>query len=169
MAYHDELTGLPNRAMLKLIQQKAISHAMRTQQLKALMFIDLDGFKPVNDTLGHRCGDQLLAAVGERLRASIRQSDTIARVGGDEFAMLVTGLDKPETAATLAHKLLDSLARPFALRGQRIEVRASIGIAKAAIATSSMAGPERVIQAAAEGTRVQEWRRGAEQTGSGFH
>ncbi|MES2899811.1 MAG: sensor domain-containing diguanylate cyclase [Pseudomonadota bacterium] len=129
MAYHDALTGLPNRALLQVIQQKAISQAHRTQQLLAVMFIDLDGFKPVNDSLGHSAGDQLLAAVGERLRSSIRQSDTIARVGGDEFAMLVTGLDNTETAEALAQKLLDNLARPFAVGGHRIQIHASIGIA----------------------------------------
>ncbi len=129
LAYHDLLTGLPTRALLQLIQQKAISLANRTQQLLAVMFIDLDGFKPVNDQQGHKAGDQLLAAVGERLRSSIRQSDTIARVGGDEFAMLVPGLDNTETAEALAQKVLDNLARPFALRGRRIQIHASIGIA----------------------------------------
>lgn len=129
MAYHDLLTGLPNRAMFNLLQQKAIAQANRTQQLMAVMFIDLDGFKPVNDTLGHRAGDQLLAAVGERLRSSIRQSDTIARVGGDEFAMLVPGLEDAETADMLARKVTVNLARPFSLRGERIQIHASVGIA----------------------------------------
>jgi diguanylate cyclase (GGDEF)-like protein/PAS domain S-box-containing protein len=129
LAYHDQLTGLPNRAMLRDIQQKVLAHAMRTQQLVAFMFVDLDGFKPVNDRLGHNVGDHLLAAVADRMRTGIRQSDTIARVGGDEFAVLVSGLDGRETAELLARKLLDALSRPFVMRGEKFSISASIGIA----------------------------------------
>ena len=129
LAYHDDLTGLPNRAMLREIEQKAISHALRSDQLLAMLFLDLDGFKHVNDTLGHLVGDQLLTALAERLQAGIRQSDTVARVGGDEFAILLTDIDKPETAERTAHNLLSSLARPFLVRGHRLSVGASIGIA----------------------------------------
>jgi diguanylate cyclase (GGDEF)-like protein len=129
LAYHDQLTGLPNRTMLRDIGQQTLAHAMRSQQVVALMFLDLDGFKPVNDRLGHAVGDLLLAAVAERMRASIRQSDTIARVGGDEFAVLVGGLDEREAAQALAHKLLAALARPFVLRGETFSISASIGIA----------------------------------------
>lgn len=129
LARHDVLTGLPNRAMLREIVQRAISNASRTQQLVAIMFIDLDGFKPVNDQYGHAVGDQLLTAVAERLRGAVRQSDTVARVGGDEFVALATGIDSREGASGLAGKLLDSLAAPFLVRGKKLVIRASVGIA----------------------------------------
>lgn len=129
MAQHDVLTGLPNRAMLRDIVHKAISHASRTQQLVAVMFVDLDGFKPVNDQFGHAVGDQLLSAVAERLRSAVRQSDAVARVGGDEFVAVAAGVDSRDGAAALALKLLDSLAAPFMVRGQRLLIGASVGIA----------------------------------------
>ena len=129
LAYHDVLTGLPNRAHFLGIQQRAISDAERTQRMLATLFLDLDGFKPINDTFGHHTGDQLLIAVADRLRAGVRQADTVARFGGDEFAVLVTDLLDREVAAALACKLLGAIGRPFMLRGQKINVSASIGIA----------------------------------------
>lgn len=129
LARHDVLTGLPNRAMLREIVQKAIFNASRTKQLVAIMFVDLDGFKPVNDQYGHAVGDQLLTAVAERLRSGVRQSDTVARVGGDEFVALATGIDNRDGATGLARKLLDSLAAPFAVLGKRLVIGASVGIA----------------------------------------
>ncbi len=129
LAYHDALTGLPNRAALREAQQRAISQARRKQHMLATLFIDLDGFKPVNDSLGHHIGDQLLAAVAERLRGAVRQVDTIARFGGDEFAVLVSELQSAQVAEALARKLLDALAQPFALRGRQVRISASIGIA----------------------------------------
>lgn len=129
LAYHDMLTGLPNRALLHEAQQKAISHAKRTQQQLAMMFLDLDGFKAVNDQLGHATGDLLLTAVADRLRACLRLSDTIARFGGDEFAVLVTGFEDTSVPEALARKLIDALAHPFVLRGQKFSLSASVGIA----------------------------------------
>lgn len=129
LAYHDLLTGLPNRALFIDVQRKAIAYARRTHHLLATLFLDLDGFKPVNDTYGHRMGDQLLVAVGERLRAAVRQEDTIARFGGDEFAILIPGLTEPSVVATLAQKLVEAVSRPFVLRGKKISVQVSIGIA----------------------------------------
>ncbi|MES2534819.1 MAG: sensor domain-containing diguanylate cyclase [Pseudomonadota bacterium] len=129
LASHDVLTGLPNRAHFLDVQQQAIWHARRTQHMLATLFLDLDKFKPINDTLGHHIGDQLLAAVAERLRAAVRQADVVARIGGDEFAILLTSLPSTDIATTLARKLLDTLSRPFVLRGQKIEISASIGIA----------------------------------------
>jgi diguanylate cyclase (GGDEF)-like protein/PAS domain S-box-containing protein len=129
LAYHDVLTGLANRAAFRETEQKAISQAKRTQHMLATLFVDLDGFKPVNDRLGHHTGDQLLAAVAERLRGAVRQTDTIARFGGDEFAILVTDLQDGNVAVALARKLIDALAQPFALRGQQIRITASVGIA----------------------------------------
>lgn len=129
LAQHDVLTGLPNRAMLRDIVQKAISNASRTQQLVAILFVDLDRFKPVNDQFGHVVGDQLLAAAGERLRSALRQSDTVARVGGDEFVALASGIDSRDSASALAKKLLDALAAPFVVRGKKLVIGASLGIA----------------------------------------
>lgn len=129
LSRHDPLTGLPNRHMLHESLRRALSLASRSRQELALMFIDLDGFKEVNDRLGHQVGDQLLAAVAERLRTGVRQSDTIARIGGDEFVVLIPTLDCHCTAAALAGKLRDTLGAPFVVRGHRLAVRASIGIA----------------------------------------
>lgn len=129
LAYHDILTDLPNRAHFIDVLEHAISHAKRTQHMLAVLFLDLDKFKPVNDTLGHRAGDQLLSAVAERLRASVRLADVVARFGGDEFAILLTNFPDLEVATTLAGKLIETLSRPFMLRGERVGINASIGIA----------------------------------------
>ncbi len=128
LAYHDAVTGLPNRPFFLDAQKLAISHAKRTQHMLATLFLDIDGFKPVNDTFGHRMGDQLLSAIADRLRAAVRKGDTVARFGGDEFAVLLTGLQEPEIAAVLAGKLVDAISRPFMVRGQKLAVSASIGI-----------------------------------------
>jgi diguanylate cyclase (GGDEF)-like protein/PAS domain S-box-containing protein len=129
LAYHDALTDLPNRTHFLHLQRQAILHAQHTQHMLATLFLDLDRFKPVNDDFGHHVGDLLLSAVADRLRAVLRQSDAIARFGGDEFAILLTDLPDTEAAVALARKLLDAFGRPFMLRGQRIEISASIGIA----------------------------------------
>ncbi|MGZ3241090.1 MAG: diguanylate cyclase domain-containing protein [Burkholderiaceae bacterium] len=129
LAYHDVLTGLPNRAFFLDVQQKAISHAKRSQHMIATLFLDLDGFKPINDEFGHHMGDQLLVAVAERLRATVRQADAVARFGGDEFAVLITDIVDVNIAATLSHKLNDILSKPFVLRGQKFNIHASVGIA----------------------------------------
>jgi diguanylate cyclase (GGDEF)-like protein/PAS domain S-box-containing protein len=129
LAHHDALTGLPNRALLHETVQKAISSASRGQHMVAVLFVDLDGFKTVNDQYGHYLGDQLLAAVAERMQSAVRQSDTIARVGGDEFVALACGIEGRDDAARLAKKLLDSFASPFVVRGKRFDIRASMGIA----------------------------------------
>jgi diguanylate cyclase (GGDEF)-like protein/PAS domain S-box-containing protein len=128
LAYHDALTDLPNRANFLGLQEQAISHARRNNYMLATLFLDLDRFKPVNDTLGHHIGDQLLEAVAERMRTAVRQADTVARIGGDEFAILICNLEDTKVAIRLAQKLLDTLARPFVLRGHEIHISASIGI-----------------------------------------
>jgi diguanylate cyclase (GGDEF)-like protein len=94
----------------------------------ATLFVDLDRFKPVNDTLGHHVGDQLLVAVAERIRVALRQADTVARIGGDEFVILIDGLEHPHIATRLAQKLVDTLAQPFVLHGQAIHMSASVGV-----------------------------------------
>lgn len=128
MAHHDALTGLPNRLLFDDRFERAIEQARRAQQRCILLFLDLDGFKGVNDTLGHGVGDELLRAVSIRLRESLRRSDTLARLGGDEFVVL-TGSAQPEDASHLAMKLLAALRDPFDLGGEQIRITGSIGIA----------------------------------------
>ena len=128
LAYHDSLTGLANRASFLESLDRAIARAAPEQRLLALLFLDLDDFKPVNDALGHAAGDELLVAVAERLRAAVRKTDAVARLGGDEFAVLLTDVEHPDTAGALAGKLVDRIGQPYMLSGRRIEVGVSIGV-----------------------------------------
>ena len=127
-AHHDDLTGLPNRALLRERLQQELAHARRDGSQLALLFLDLDRFKSVNDTLGHDGGDQLLRVTASRLRACVRECDTVARLGGDEFVVLLTGLPSPQQAAKLAGQILASLAQPFQIDGTECFIGASIGI-----------------------------------------
>jgi diguanylate cyclase (GGDEF)-like protein len=129
-ALHDELTDLPNRTLLYRDIERAIARAGRDDEgLAALLLIDLDRFKEVNDTLGHDQGDDLLIEVAARLRATLRRGDTLARLGGDEFAVLLCDLPDRSTVADLAARLHDALRRPFSLNGVAVELGASIGAA----------------------------------------
>jgi diguanylate cyclase (GGDEF)-like protein/PAS domain S-box-containing protein len=128
LAHHDALTDLPNRVLFQDRLQQAVAQAHRTGQLIAILFIDLDNFKDVNDALGHEFGDLLLKAVTLRLRGCTRETDTVARLGGDEFALIHTGLDRSEWAAKLAEKVLERLSEPFSLEGQEVHISASIGV-----------------------------------------
>jgi diguanylate cyclase (GGDEF)-like protein/PAS domain S-box-containing protein len=128
LAQHDALTELPNRMLLHDRIGQAIAQAQRTRGVLALLFIDLDRFKTVNDSLGHPVGDRLLKTVAERLGACTRGSDTIARIGGDEFVVLLSGLDQPEDARYVAQKVLDALAEPVTVTGHELKVTPSIGI-----------------------------------------
>ncbi|HKR66516.1 MAG TPA: EAL domain-containing protein [Thermoanaerobaculia bacterium] len=128
-AYHDALTGLPNRLLFRDRLTIALAHAKRQQTPVAVMFLDLDRFKFVNDTLGHSLGDELLRIVGVRLRTVLREGDTIARMGGDEFTVLLTDLTTPTDAAKIAQKLLDTVAHPVRIEGHELYVTTSIGIA----------------------------------------
>jgi diguanylate cyclase (GGDEF)-like protein/PAS domain S-box-containing protein len=128
LAHHDALTGLPNRLLFDDRFERAIEHSRRAQQRCILLFLDLDSFKVVNDTLGHAIGDELLQVVAERLGSALRRSDTIARLGGDEFVILA-GSTQPEDASHLAQKLLNALRAPFSLGGEQIRISGSIGIA----------------------------------------
>lgn len=128
LAYHDALTGLANRTHFLELQQQAMLHAAHTKDMLALLFLDLDKFKAVNDTLGHDIGDRLLQAVAERLKAAVRKSDTVARFGGDEFAILLMGLLDMEVAITLACKLVATLAQPFVIAEHKLHIGVSIGI-----------------------------------------
>ncbi|MBV9254741.1 MAG: GGDEF domain-containing protein [Actinobacteria bacterium] len=127
-AFHDGLTGLANRSLLWDRIGHAVALGAREERTIAVLYVDLDGFKQVNDTLGHAAGDQLLAAVAERMRAVVRPAETVARIGGDEFAVLVEGVDEHSPEA-LAHRLLEALSTPFTVAPNRVVVGASIGIA----------------------------------------
>ncbi len=128
LATRDALTGLPNRVLLSDRASQAILAAARARGSLALLFIDIDRFKLVNDSLGHAAGDALLRAVAERLGATLQPDDTLARVGGDEFVLLYNGLKVSQDAATLAQRVLGVLARPFTIEGRTLNVTASIGI-----------------------------------------
>jgi diguanylate cyclase (GGDEF)-like protein/PAS domain S-box-containing protein len=128
-ALHDGLTGLPNRTLFQDRIEQALRTGERTRTGFAVMLIDLDRFKEVNDTLGHHCGDLLLQHVAERLRAGLRRSDTVARLGGDEFGVLAPGLTDPDQARMLADKLRQELQQPMEVAGLALEVEASVGIA----------------------------------------
>ncbi|MEK6325903.1 MAG: EAL domain-containing protein [Actinomycetota bacterium] len=128
-ALHDSLTGLPNRSLFLDRLRHAVTRAERAGIPVAVLFCDLDGFKTVNDSLGHRTGDRLLVSVAERFEGALRPTDTIARLGGDEFAVLLEELRGPDEAARAAQRLLDSLRSPFELREREFFISASIGIA----------------------------------------
>lgn len=128
LAYYDTLTGLPNRTLLFDRLDQALAGATRRNGKVALLFIDLDGFKVVNDNLGHAQGDQLLKTVAQRLRGGVRRSDTLARLGGDEFMVLVSYAGEERNAAHLAQHLLDMIAPPCDIGGRDVYTSASIGI-----------------------------------------
>jgi diguanylate cyclase (GGDEF)-like protein/PAS domain S-box-containing protein len=128
MALHDHLTGLPNRALLHDRVNHAIMHAERERRTIALLFIDLDNFKHVNDSLGHIAGDELLRESAARIKRCIRKSDTLARLGGDEFVVCLSRLHTNTQAGQLAQKILDALDEPFDVRDQSLHAGASIGI-----------------------------------------
>lgn len=128
-ACQDELTGLPNRRLLLDRYHQAVALAARQHRLVALLFLDLNGFKDVNDTHGHATGDRILQQVAERLRASIRASDTACRYGGDEFVVLLPELAGLRSALEAARKIRDRLAAPYTVDGTEITVTASIGTA----------------------------------------
>ncbi|MBJ7455198.1 MAG: EAL domain-containing protein, partial [Thermoleophilia bacterium] len=128
-ALHDPLTDLPNRTLFRDRISQEIARGLRAGEPAAVMMVDLDRFKEVNDTLGHQSGDALLLAIGHRLRSSVRASDTVARLGGDEFGVLAPGVGTPEEALALAAALNEALATPVSVAGLDIEVAGSIGIA----------------------------------------
>ena len=127
-ATHDELTGLANRWLLQLQLQQALVRAERAHQRVAVLFLDLDHFKAVNDTFGHAVGDALLAQVSRRIQGVLRTSDTLARMGGDEFAVLLSELDAPDEAVTVAVKILNCLQEPFDVASQKVYGGCSIGL-----------------------------------------
>jgi diguanylate cyclase (GGDEF)-like protein len=128
LAHFDSLTDLPNRTLLRDRMQQAITHAQRTGGSIGLLFLDLDNFKVINDTLGHSQGDMLLKSVARQISGSVRMSDTVARLGGDEFIVMLPDIFDPQDAANVAEKILSSLSGPLALDKQEIFVSSSIGI-----------------------------------------
>jgi diguanylate cyclase (GGDEF)-like protein len=128
MAHHDALTGLPNRVLLQDRMEQAIAYAHRNQSRVAILFIDLDYFKNINDSLGHQIGDVLLQLTATRLQECLNEGDSVARLGGDEFVLCLPLLDEGGAAAQVAQKALDVLAQPFQIEGHVLHVSASIGI-----------------------------------------
>jgi diguanylate cyclase (GGDEF)-like protein/PAS domain S-box-containing protein len=128
LAYHDPLTGLPNRFALLARLAQSLADARRSGTQLALMFIDLDHFKNINDSLGHDIGDQLLITVAQRLRSVLREIDTVARLGGDEFVIVVPGIVAPEDAAHVAGKVIEVIGEPLTLAGHVLHTSPSIGI-----------------------------------------
>ncbi len=129
LAYHDSLTGLANRTLLNDRLSQAVESAKRGDAPFAILWLDLDGFKTINDTHGHDAGDAVLREIGERLRQEVRAADTIARIGGDEFLVLQSAAKQPDAAVELARRLADALAQPLDVAGNQVVVGASVGIA----------------------------------------
>lgn len=131
LAHHDALTRLPNRVFFKNRLTQAIHRARREQQTVSLLFLDLDNFKQINDSLGHQAGDDLLITVAGRLKKLLRSDDTVARLGGDEFAILLENVEGKRQIRAIAQRILQILSEPFMLQGQNFHVSASLGIAMA--------------------------------------
>lgn len=129
LAHHDALTGLPNRLLFEDRLQQTLAQASRQDQMVAVLFIDLDNFKAINDTQGHAVGDQLMRITAERLTGCVRSADTVARHGGDEFTALLVNITRIADAELVARKILDVLAQAFVIGGLELFITASIGIA----------------------------------------
>lgn len=129
LAHHDILTGLPNRTLLQDRLQQAVIDANRHDRLVAVLLLDMDRFKVINDTLGHDMGDRLLSKVSERLAAGLREGDTVARIGGDEFVIVLQDTVYMEDAGRVARKILDQFTQPFHLSGRELFISCSLGIA----------------------------------------
>jgi diguanylate cyclase (GGDEF)-like protein len=128
LAHHDTLTGLPNRQLFRTRLRELLARARRHPRPLAVFFLDLDRFKQVNDTLGHNLGDLLLIEVARRIKSCLRETDLVARRGGDEFTVILDGVQNGHAAARVAEKILDKLAEPLLLDGHRLRIHASIGI-----------------------------------------
>ncbi len=160
-AFHDSLTGLPNRTLLLERIERALLRGRRESSMTCLLFIDLDDFKLVNDTLGHSAGDHLLIAVGDRLSKTLRRTDTAARLGGDEFAVLMEDAREPLDAELLAAQVIQTLTRPFALADESVTVSASVGVATARDSTDAeeLLSHADLALYAAKSAGKRQWRR----------
>ncbi len=127
-AHHDPLTGLANRFLLRDHMRQAMARSKRTNRLVGLLLLDLDRFKPVNDRFGHECGDRLLRVVAERLYSCVREVDTVCRLGGDEFTVLLEDVSNERDLATVAQRILAALSKPFPLDGHQLTMGVSIGM-----------------------------------------
>ncbi len=128
LSLHDTLTGLPNRRLLIDRLSQAIAHAHRYKHAMAVMYLDLDEFKQINDTLGHAAGDMLLSKIAARLVSAVRQEDTVARLGGDEFVIVLWGLSHTDGVDKLASKLIQILSEPYHLEGHSVGITVSVGV-----------------------------------------
>jgi diguanylate cyclase (GGDEF)-like protein len=128
LALHDALTGLPNRRLLMDRLSLSIAHARRNKRTMAVMYLDLDGFKLLNDTLGHDAGDTLLSMAAARLVAAVRQEDTVARLGGDEFVIALWELSHADDVAELVSKVMQVLSQPYNIQGRDVSMTASVGV-----------------------------------------
>jgi len=131
LATHDYLTGLPNRVMLYERLDQALARFHRLGQTVALLYLDLDRFKPINDELGHHVGDAVLVTLADRIHATVRDTDTPARIGGDEFAVLIEGFDGPGLLERVAGRLIEVISEPIEVEGVSVAVGVSIGIVSA--------------------------------------
>jgi diguanylate cyclase (GGDEF)-like protein len=128
LAYHDALTQLPNRTLFMDRLQQALALNERTEGMLAVCYFDLDGFKPVNDSLGHEAGDQLLSQLAQRVRHNLRAGDTVARMGGDEFALLLCNLQSADECHEALDRLLENISAPYLIDGHSVQVSASVGV-----------------------------------------
>lgn len=151
MALHDALTGLPNRVLLLDRLRQTLVRVTRHNDFAAVVFIDLDGFKPINDTYGHDCGDEVLRVTATRLSRVVRGDDTAARIGGDEFVMVLSELRNGLHAGLTANRIIKSITQPIPWRGGHVCVSASLGIS---VAPSDGTAPEELLQKADEAMYV---------------
>jgi diguanylate cyclase (GGDEF)-like protein len=128
LANHDALTGLPSLRLCKDRLDQSLAEARRNRQTSAVMFLDLDGFKTINDQHGHEFGDLVLKATADRIKAEIRETDTVARIGGDEFVIILSSLPETEIANRIAASVIEQIARPFDIKNTEVLISASIGI-----------------------------------------
>lgn len=128
LALHDALTGLPNRRLLMDRLSLAIAHARRNKGTMAVLYLDLDGFKQINDTLGHDAGDTLLKTVATRLVGVVRQEDTVARLGGDEFVIALSVLSHADCVAKLVSKVIQAVSQPYSIQGGSVSITTSVGV-----------------------------------------
>jgi diguanylate cyclase (GGDEF)-like protein len=128
LAHHDALTGLANRRLFEVRLKQAMANARVSNKRGVLMYFDLDGFKKVNDTLGHEWGDELLKEVAKRLKNCLRESDTVCRLGGDEFTIVAENVNRTQDATAIANKILNQISQPFSFEGKQATVGVSIGI-----------------------------------------